>query len=253
MVAGFSAFTCTVRSENSGVLVVAYSGITNGAPEATDNSILILLQNGSAQAPEIFDASEVWIANLGNSVSAFTDDLVSINGTATIDKTAISVLPDFGSYQLFYQMIGDSSWQQTSSQKNIAVHDDLLDTWDTHGLTAGLYNLKIVLKDVFGDSVEAISSINLLPNFNGIATQGEPSSLVIFPDPATDEINVSGDLKRIRSIVIFNNQGMEVQRISHATITNEISFSAKNFPPGIYLLQLENDKEIISHRFIVQH
>lgn len=32
-VAALSAFTCTVRSQNSGILLVAYSGITNGAPQ----------------------------------------------------------------------------------------------------------------------------------------------------------------------------------------------------------------------------
>jgi hypothetical protein len=252
-VAALSAFTCTVRSQNSGILLVAYSGITNGAPQATGTSILILLQNGMSQEPEIYDAAEVWIGNLGNPVSAVVDDLIPINGTATIDKTAVSPLPSFGQYQLFFQQSGASVWEEMSGPKTTAVHDDVLDTWDTHGLQAGLYTLKLVLKSEFGDSVEAINTINLLPDFSAAEEQSAFSLVQLFPDPASEEIFVSGDLSEVNSITIISLEGRKIQKVFPAGNHTTLSIPVSGFAPGSYLMRLEYDDAFQIRHFIVQH
>ena len=252
-VAALSAFTCTVRSQNSGILLVAYSGITNGAPQATGTSILILLQNGMAQPPEIYDGSEVWIGNLGNPVSANVDELVPISGTATIDKTAVSPLPSFGQYQLFFQQNGASIWDEMSAPKITAVHDDVLDTWDTHDLQPGLYTLKLVLKDEFGDSVEVSNTINLLPDFSAVEVQSASASLQLFPDPASEEIFVTGDLSAVNSITIISGEGKEMQKIFPIGSRTALSIPVSAFPPGIYLMRFECKEGIDSRRFIIQY
>lgn len=251
-VAALSAFTCTVRSQNSSILLVAYSGITNGAPQATGSSILILLQNGMAQEPEIYDDSEVWIGNLGNPVSASVDALVPITGTATIDRTATSVLPAFGQYQLFYQLIGSSTWEEIGAPQTTAVHDDVLDTWDTHNLPPGLYTLKLVLKDEYGDSVEVSNTINLLPDFSAVEEQSGLPSFRIFPDPAADEIFVAGDLSGVTSVTIIGSNGNEMEKFFPEKTATVLSIPVSAFASGIYLLRIESETGYFTRRFAVQ-
>lgn len=252
LVAALSAFTCTVRSEGTGIIVVAYSGITNGTPEATSNSILILVQDGFTQSPQLYDGSEVWVMNLDNPASAVVNSSIEINGSAYIHRTAISLLPTFDHYQLFYQSVGSTTWIPVSAEENISVDDGLLATWNTYGISPGLYNLNLVMKDNFGDSVVATNTINLLPNFTGVQQNDSGSSIEFYPDPASDEVYISGLQNKFTSCKIVNDRGETMREISLQKNENQILMSVADLPSGLYTMIFSGNSRPVSKAFIIQ-
>jgi hypothetical protein len=158
----FCAVSSNVRSERSGVFLLGYAGVPRGDILGIGNSILIVLQSSLPQDPVPLEGSVAWLGNISGPSQAYAGDIVPIMGSAWIDRGPEHTLYDFGQYQMFYQGSGDTLWNSIEPPSLIEARDDTLSSWDTSTLNPGIYAVKIVLKNNFGDSVDVARTINLL-------------------------------------------------------------------------------------------
>ena len=71
----------------------------------------------------------------------------------------------------------------------------------------------------------------------------------IFPNPATDKITIQSS-SVINKIVIINSIGQVMYKESHNS--NLINIKTENYNPGIYIIQIENNNEIINKKIMIE-
>jgi len=259
--AGASAFTSNVRSEQNGIVLIANCSVTSGAVSAIANSILLMVQSTAPQPPIPYDGSVVWDANIGGPATAFTDTSVHISGSAWIDRGPTCVNPmDFDSYALFYQPTGASAWTAISSGAiTTEVHESELAVWNTHGLAAGNYNLLLVLKDNFDDSVNAVTTVTLLPGvLNVTDVSKNNASLTIYPNPATLNTTVLISLQHQANIHISINDmtGRTVKTIFDNSLpsgNHSIFINTVDLNDGVYFIKMDDGDAVIVRRVEVMN
>jgi hypothetical protein len=192
------------------------------------------------------DKACAWYALIGQPFDTYTDRLVPVIGSAWIDKTAISNMMDFGSFRMYYQKNGDASWTEIITDSLNEKRNDTLCTWNTSGLAAGQYNLKLVLRDSWGNAAEAIKSVNVLPAFMGLAENSNDADLLIYPNPAANTINVElpEKIENNFSLQLFNSSGKVLITENNAIQKdgNLIWLDIKGLPAGNYFLRIYNGK-----------
>src|ERR1035437_4084922 len=144
-----------VRSEKNSIQLFAYSTESGGAPTAIGKSVLMVIQSTIPQDPIAYEGSCVWLANIAQPTTSYVDSMISVTGSAWINKTAISTWMGFGKYRMYYKKSADTIWTHINNFVTTSVSNNLLATWNTHGLAAGAYNLRLVVYDNWGDSVDA--------------------------------------------------------------------------------------------------
>jgi hypothetical protein len=82
--------------------------------------------------------------------------------------------------------------------------------------------------------------------------QSSGNSINIFPDPATNEINISVEGIVVKEIMITDMQGREMQQSVPASTSKLITLSITDLPTGIYLMRLQTDDGIITRKFVVE-
>jgi hypothetical protein len=224
-----------IRSSQSAFFIFAYSTLNQGEASALGNSIMMIVQSQLPGPPMLYDGSCIWYSWLGNPASAIIDTIVPISGSAWIDKTPTSQLMDFGWYRLYWQKSGDTVWYPIGSKIYSEKKNDLLVNWDTHGISPGLYYLKLVLSDNTPDSnkTEALNGINLLPTIFGVdELHSKYFNASIFPNPVNEN-----------SVVEFYLPSNEQVEITIIDIDGKvISYSGKQFPGGNNLYPLNNSQ-----------
>jgi hypothetical protein len=108
-------------------------------------------------------------------------------------------------------------------------------TWNTAGLEAGQYLLKLVITDNWGNSAEAIKGIMLLPAFgiNEIVEAG----VYIYPNPATDKIYLQFPQNQSNAVLcIYDMVGKMMIRkdIPEGIQNRDIEISVEMLKPGFY-------------------
>jgi hypothetical protein len=186
LIAGFSYVSGYVRSQANSILYYAYSSLAGGYPSALQNSIIIVLQCMLLQEPKALDNSVAWYALINQPFEANVGEIVPVTGSVWIDKTPTSTNMDFGSYRLYYQISGDADWIEIPVDSLIEKRNETLGIWNTDGLPAGQYLLKLKLYDNWGNSAEAVKSVSLQPSF-GI-TENDHTEFIISPNPAAGSI-----------------------------------------------------------------
>lgn len=68
----------------------------------------------------------------------------------------------------------------------------------------------------------------------------------LFPNPAAEYLNLSGDLSQITDLTVYDMRGIEVQQIPLSEIHSPISLSELN--AGIYLLSVNRNAQVIRFR-----
>lgn len=71
----------------------------------------------------------------------------------------------------------------------------------------------------------------------------------IFPNPAKEQLNLSGGIPDNSPYQIFNAQGKLVRQGQLSSQRIDIS----SFPAGLYVLQLQMGSETIQHSFLKQN
>jgi hypothetical protein len=71
----------------------------------------------------------------------------------------------------------------------------------------------------------------------------------IFPNPATDMVNITSDLN-ISSVTVYNYSG---QVVANEKVTGNVyQVNVSQYQPGIYVFQINTAEGIVNHRIIVE-
>lgn len=256
MMNGFSSVSSNVRSERSAIDMFAYSTQSNGVATAIGTSVLIVVQSTLTQDPVPYEKSCVWLANIMQPSSAYVDSTVSVVGSAWIDKTSISPWMDFGKSRVWFRITGATTWSAVNNFNTVEIRNNTLAVWNTHGLVPGSYDLRLVLFDNWGDSVEAIKSVNLLP---AILVHTEEltseSSISIFPNPCNGKFTVESLQLKVQDLQIQNVLGEIIYTMSPSLRGSGggISVDLSGQPGGVYLLRLRTDDQFLTKKIVIRH
>jgi hypothetical protein len=155
-----SSICADVITKNRGICLLAYCSMPLGNIWAAGASVLVCVNTQFPEDPVPSDTAVVFCAAVSGPSNAYVDDSVDIQGSAWIDTGPDNSM-DFESYQVHYRYVGDSTWIPVGNAKYTEIRDNTLDSWDTYGLTPGVYEIRLVLKDTEDDSVEALKQIRL--------------------------------------------------------------------------------------------
>ncbi|MBL0175991.1 MAG: T9SS type A sorting domain-containing protein [Ignavibacteria bacterium] len=242
---GFSSATCNVRSERNGILIFAYSALTNGSAVAIGNSILICAQSGMIDDPVALEGAIAWKAEIAPPVSLHVGDFVPLPGSAWIDRGPQSVLFDFKKYAVSYQKAGETRWTLIGDTAFIEVRNAPLIQWNTAGIEPGLYNVRVTLvSDVPGAfAVDAMKSVNVLPALTGVERVPQAAAFSLYPNPARDQLVISGVTG---DAAIVDALGRAVWR---GTVDGHERIDASAWLPGAYLfISAHTARRIIVYR-----
>jgi hypothetical protein len=238
-----SSIFSDVITKNRGVCLLANCAMPYGRIWATGASIMVIVNTSFPEDPIPSDTSIVFVASITAPSSGHTEDSIGIIGSAWVDKGPYQPL-DFDHYRLSFRKVGDLAFTPFGNTLYQEIRRDTLDYWNTAGLTEGTYEIKLVLKDNAGDSVEAWKQISLsLPS--GI--EEEVDGKVNIPDISIKQVSsrlfyieISPDISEIN---IYNVSGRLIKNITNNKTYWLVPAS------GIYYLK--NSKKDISKKLVV--
>jgi hypothetical protein len=253
LLAGFSYTSGYVRSQANSILYYAYSALSGGYPSALQNSVIMVLQCTLPEEPRIFDKSVAWYALIHGPIDAVAGALVPLTGSAWIDKTPTSNMMDFNSYRLYYQLNESDTWTEIPVDSLNEKRNETLGIWNTTGLPAGQYVIRLVIRDNWGNTAEALKTVSLQPSF-GIM---EPvvNDFFIYPNPATDQITIHlpegiGNFQ-VRISDLAGRICLE-EEFSSNQEKNKIQIPLGSIRSGYYTLSLLSDKYLYHSVIIVR-
>ncbi|MCK5766613.1 MAG: T9SS type A sorting domain-containing protein, partial [Bacteroidales bacterium] len=79
----------------------------------------------------------------------------------------------------------------------------------------------------------------------------EPSTMFIaWPNPASNEINISHDMEGDLTLSIYTADGKMIDHIQHSNPEKELKYNCSMMKQGIYFIQLDNGMERHSLKWI---
>lgn len=157
-----SSIFADVITKDRGICFIAHCAMPWGNIWATGSSVLIFVNTQFPEEPIPSDTAIVFVAAVNAPSIASVEDTVGIVGSAWIDTGPYNPL-DFDFYRLFYRVLGESAWILVGDENYVEVRYDTLDYWNTVGLAPDIYEVRLVLKNSAGDSIEALKQIRLQP------------------------------------------------------------------------------------------
>jgi hypothetical protein len=233
------------RSEASSVFVIGYSALENA--EAIDSSILIVVQSDVANGPLAADGGVAWYANISNPGTVHANSNAGIYGSAWITRGPTSKQMGFKYWSLYYQQQGVSavSWTPITVENITQVQSNLLVTWNTNGLEAGTYILRLNLKSTYNDSVDAYLPVTVTTS-TGIPEAIDFTDLNIFPNPCLGNFNLNfttGTAEKIKIILSDITGKEELISEDHTCTTgnNTIQLNTSGLSSGVYVCRIIGD------------
>ncbi len=247
-IATLSAFTCYVRSEGAGITLVGYSSITDGLASAIDSSILFLIQTPIFAEPVAYGGADVWVL-LIDPVNGYAGDTVPLTGCATILRGPNSNLMSFSSYYMQYQAVGSSTWTTIPGTFTSPVYQNTLVPWPTAGLSPGMYNVLLVLKDDRGDSTSTSAVVTLLAPEPAALQNIASDAIHIYPNPVAGQLMISnltpGTTYRAG---VYNMAGQLAATYLVDKSNNTLPVS--DLSAGTYFIKLMSEHESLVRRFV---
>ncbi len=242
-----NSIASTVRSERYSTFLYAYSLLFAGTLSAVHQSVLLVAQCSVVSNPVAYDHAAAWFVNISSPDTCFNQSLVTVKGSAFIDKAAGSPLADFSKYRLYWQKTGDIAWTLINEQYT-EKRNDTLGIWNTSGLQSGDYLLKAVIYDNSPDSnaLEAIRQVFVDP-LTQQPVNSAASSLVIYPSPASDYLYLS-TFEIFNSVNLYSPTGILLKTWKN----HHGPFPIDWLNPGIYFLQFNSNNNNTLLRFIKQ-
>jgi hypothetical protein len=251
-----------VRSEKNSFFVVGYSVVVNA--EAISKSILIVVQTTLMNDPVAKDGAVAYYGNIDKpAANIYTNQNVFITGSAYIDRGPSSVLMDFKSWSLYYQKQGDVSWKSIVVGSTAEVRHNVFGNWNTNGLSSGNYILKLTLKSTFGDSVDALLPVVVLPGSTGTQELNGLSDISIYPNPATDAFTLEFNTiqtaigKSPIEINLLNPLGEKITTIQDdgmqgaGLMKHKYSFTTGNLAEGVYYIQIITEQGTVNRSVVL--
>ena len=107
----------------------------------------------------------------------------------------------------------------------------------------GFYNSYYYIDDV------CLSSDSLLCNLNtGINNFENVCQITIYPNPATDVINIRSKIE-IKNLIVYNSLGNKIKEEFFTDKTNQLTINCSSWKRGVYLIKINNVffKQLIFH------
>jgi hypothetical protein len=220
---------------------------------------MVSVQNSLPIDPVAYDESILWLQNIESPSIAHTDSLIPIIGSAWIDQGAMGNSVYLDSYSVHFQLQGDSTWTPIVTQVPSEIFHSLLATWNTAGLAAGNYILRLQVKNNYGDSINGFVPINMLlgspVNINELNTK----HFTISPNPCLDKIYIFSENKNQVptdiTISLMDICGNTLENKTIGITNNQFIFDVSTYAKGIYLLNisyLSEGKSFIETKKIIK-
>lgn len=242
----------TARSEKSGLFIMAYDWVPFTAPSAIGSSLMVCVQSQTAADPIAYDAGTVWMAKIDGPDTSFTNNVVPVIGSAWIDWAAAGTgWMDFLSYSVYYTPQSVLNWTKVVQDSSIELHHANLANWNTNLLNSGAYFLRLTVKNIYGDSVDAIYPVYLKQGTVGIYenTQLVNNNLNIYPNPTNNMLHVSSD-RGIQSIRVYDLLGKMM--FEEKVYGPDCIIKLSDWNKGIYILKaLTNEGNVVTKRFSI--
>ncbi|HXP52574.1 MAG TPA: T9SS type A sorting domain-containing protein, partial [Bacteroidia bacterium] len=242
--AGNATVNSYVRSEKNGFFIFAYGTIGNsGLAEAIDNALLIVVQSLVPADPTAINGGTAWFDNINQTGNLFADSIAPINGSAWIHNGPTSTWMHFKSWQLFYQATGATTWIPITGVDTNEVSNNLLANWNTHTLNSGTYDLDLRITDSWGNKVDGIKQVTLLPLILGINELNNISGINIYPNPANQYLTIgfsstSSENVQIEISDISGKQVLISRRAKSTPGKNTIQLNTNELPSGTYICHI---------------
>lgn len=231
-----------VQSQGNSLFVFAYGSIGGlGYPSAIKNSFLAVIQSTITQDPIPYENGVCWYQSIDGPAVSYTNYNVPIMGSAWIDGANVPAWMDMTSYKIYYKQTTATAWTLIGTSSNSEVHHNVLANWNTMGLNAGSYDLKMVMFNTFGDSVESHKSISL--NTGIVAISEQPKfDVKAYPNPFNKQLNIIG-AEEVLGVKIFSVDGRLVLQQSLNEGMKQID--TQFLSPGIYTLQMQTHGKLV--------
>ncbi|MFN8155072.1 MAG: hypothetical protein U0Y08_12335 [Bacteroidia bacterium] len=253
IISSLSSAMSIVRSERNGIFVFGYGTCNTNPPTALGSSVMIVVQSSVPQDPVAEESAVAWYANINGPASSFINTSVAIQGTAFIDQGPQGSWMDFQAYSLYYQQTGDTIWYPIVVDSSLEIRHGVLANWNTIGLAAGNYTLKLTLINTLGDSVDAQKAILLQPATIGINELNE-NDWSLRPVPADQQLIIIGPDAPASSI------NYQVLDLSGKCMTegcleedNAKVLNTATWANGCYIISIRNAETRWKRKFVVIH
>lgn len=156
------------------------------------------------------------------------------NGTAVSFTMASGLNP-----QTFSWNFGDGTANNTTQQNPSHTYANLGSYWITLSVT-----------NTSGCDSTFISQIHLIPG--GIDELNSAIAITVFPNPVTDELNITFLKEGKYNVKMFNGIGVEV--FANENATSNLQLATSNLSSGFYFLSIENNAgQKVMKKVMVQH
>lgn len=242
-----------VRSEKNGILIFGY-GSVGIAATAIGKSVLIVVQSSLLQDPVAEEGSVVWYQSIDGPVTGYTDNTVNITGSVWLDQGPEGSFMDFNQYAVSYRPSGGSTWIPVITNAVSEIRHSVLCTWNTTGLSAGTYEIRLTGFNNLGDSVDAIKGITLLPGFLGTDEITSRMNATVFPNPAHGILNILFQRRHESAlrISLTDMYGKEVLQQEAGMPGDHVLIPVQDISGGLYFLNISDDRQIQNLPVIVE-
>lgn len=253
-----------VVSRDRSLVVGAASTVRFGSVNATDASTMLLMFCSSEFDPRPLDTSVVYLCDYAIPYWGTVDTVFPITGTADIQPGPQNPL-EFGSYRFSYASVdSQTTWHPIGVAHSAPVHNDTLETWDTHGLTPGPYILKMTLTNSYGDSIEPTKGVNL--GYAGIAAEpvGLPQETELTapaPNPARGPAGLSYSLPRPgrATLAVYDIEGGLVRVLAdgvrpagqYRVVWNRLDRNGMRASAGVYVIRLATPEAQATRKLVL--
>ena len=221
-------------------------GIAQHRNIAHGHSYLLAVNSRFDYEPEAMDTSLVMVVAMDTLLIGMIDSNINITGSAWIDVGPFNTTT-FDKYKLYWTYDIDSTCTLIK-ESTVQVKDSVLAVWNTFGLHAGEYTLRLTIWDSDGDSLTALRDITL--QIVGINEQKDlpvENSFQVYENPCKDELTFCFTLPHSDYVTLklYDIQGREVAILMKDKLnpgTHSIVFDTKRLTNGVYFCKLNSDE-----------
>ena len=216
-----------------------------------------MIQTPTISPPIAYDGSDIWVGML-TPITGDSGYVVPLTGSAYILRGPTSNLMTFASYYVEYQLQGGTTWTMTDSVHTSPVNANTLANWNTTGLATGQYNLQLIIKDNYNDSVTVPSGFTLVvgvPDTTATAIANIPNSTVkVYPNPTTNQLTINSVQQPVTQLRLIDMLGQNTltYNCTGADAKNNLNIDISNVPAGIYVYRITTEDGMVSEGRVVK-
>jgi len=233
IVSAFTNLNCDLQSKGNSFSYLIYGGVNWGRAIAMDKSLMFIIQSNLISAPEIYNDAMVWYLKMEGQAVLITDSNNPVYGSAWIKKASPFYPHEFSHYTIEYRHPDSSNWLPLCGPEYNEVDAGVLCNWNTTGITAGSYLLKLSMYDNTPEcnKIEALRLYHLSLPYSVGSIDEDKFSCSVFPNPAKENVWIKIPGNTSATCFIYNLQGKEM---INEDINGEVIISVGHLSSGMY-------------------